>query len=104
MLGFCKRGWGQKRRIGAGLVNAGNTCYLNATLQALTYTAPLTMYLSSPECEHNGAGKCSGFCALCFLGKHVREVAESGRAGGRAELLAKSGHLGRCSVRRNWYR
>ena len=64
VLELCKRGWGQPRRIGAGLINAGNTCYLNATLQVLTYTAPLNTYLSSLDCEHNGAGNSSGFCAL----------------------------------------
>ncbi|XP_061424094.1 putative ubiquitin carboxyl-terminal hydrolase 17-like protein 23 [Lethenteron reissneri] len=37
---------------GAGLDNMGNTCFLNATLQCLTYTAPLANYLISRH--HSG--------------------------------------------------
>uniref|UniRef100_A0A0D9VM48 USP domain-containing protein n=1 Tax=Leersia perrieri TaxID=77586 RepID=A0A0D9VM48_9ORYZ len=35
------------RRIGAGLQNLGNTCYLNSVLQCLTYTEPFVAYLQS---------------------------------------------------------
>ncbi|RLM56025.1 ubiquitin carboxyl-terminal hydrolase 23 [Panicum miliaceum] len=34
-------------RIGAGLQNLGNTCYLNSVLQCLTYTEPFAAYLQS---------------------------------------------------------
>ena len=48
--------WPRTSRIGAGLTNLGNTCFLNATLQCLTYTAPLVNYLFADDhvakCKH----------------------------------------------------
>ena len=37
--------WPTSCRIGAGLANLGNTCFLNGTLQCLMHTAPLVNYL-----------------------------------------------------------
>uniref|UniRef100_A0ACD5ZC68 Uncharacterized protein n=1 Tax=Avena sativa TaxID=4498 RepID=A0ACD5ZC68_AVESA len=63
------------RRIGAGLRNLGNTCYLNSVLQCLTYTEPFVAYLQSGK--HKSSCRIAGFCALCALENHVRCALQS---------------------------
>ncbi|KAL3533084.1 hypothetical protein ACH5RR_006605 [Cinchona calisaya] len=63
------------RRIGAGLQNLGNTCFLNSVLQCLTYTEPLAAYLQSGR--HKISCRTAGFCALCAIQKHVSRALES---------------------------
>ena len=39
------------RNVGAGLFNAGNTCFLDATLQCLTHATPLAAYILSGDID-----------------------------------------------------
>ncbi|KAJ0965900.1 hypothetical protein J5N97_027038 [Dioscorea zingiberensis] len=63
------------RRIGAGLQNLGNTCYLNSVLQCLTYTEPFAAYLQSGK--HKSLCHTAGFCAMCALQNHVMDALRS---------------------------
>ncbi|XP_053516358.1 ubiquitin carboxyl-terminal hydrolase 36 isoform X1 [Artibeus jamaicensis] len=71
--------WERVYRVGAGLHNLGNTCFLNSTVQCLTYTPPLANYLLSREHARNCHQ--GGFCMLCVMQNHiVQAFANSGNA------------------------
>uniref|UniRef100_A0A8D0VE45 USP domain-containing protein n=1 Tax=Sus scrofa TaxID=9823 RepID=A0A8D0VE45_PIG len=61
--------WGRVYRVGAGLHNLGNTCFLNSTVQCLTYTPPLANYLLSRE--HTRGCHQGSFCMLCVMQNHI---------------------------------
>ncbi|KAK2876597.1 hypothetical protein Q8A67_020693 [Cirrhinus molitorella] len=64
--------WNQGQRVGAGLQNMGNTCFLNSTLQCLTYTAPLANYMLTRE--HTKTCHEPGFCMMCTMQNHITQV------------------------------
>ncbi|XP_074199927.1 ubiquitin carboxyl-terminal hydrolase 36 isoform X2 [Camelus bactrianus] len=71
--------WGRVYRVGAGLHNLGNTCFLNSTVQCLTYTPPLANYLLSRE--HTRGCHQGSFCMLCVMQNHIIQAfANSGNA------------------------
>ncbi|XP_023366932.1 ubiquitin carboxyl-terminal hydrolase 36 isoform X1 [Otolemur garnettii] len=71
--------WERVFRVGAGLHNLGNTCFLNSTIQCLTYTPPLANYLLSRE--HARSCHQGSFCMLCVMQNHiVQAFANSGNA------------------------
>ncbi|KAM6297473.1 ubiquitin carboxyl-terminal hydrolase 36 [Aegotheles albertisi] len=71
--------WERVQRVGAGLHNLGNTCFLNSTVQCLTYTPPLANYLLSRE--HGRSCGQGGFCMMCVMQNHtIQAFANSGNA------------------------
>uniref|UniRef100_A0A8C8R9R3 ubiquitinyl hydrolase 1 n=1 Tax=Pelusios castaneus TaxID=367368 RepID=A0A8C8R9R3_9SAUR len=64
--------WQQTHRVGAGLQNLGNTCFLNSALQCLTYTPPLANYMLSHE--HSKTCHEQGFCMMCTMQAHITQA------------------------------
>ncbi|XP_062480393.1 LOW QUALITY PROTEIN: ubiquitin carboxyl-terminal hydrolase 36, partial [Pezoporus occidentalis] len=64
--------WQRVHPVGAGLRNLGNTCFLNSTVQCLTYTPPLANYLLSKE--HRCTRDQGSFCMICIMQNHVAQA------------------------------
>ncbi|XP_032063063.1 LOW QUALITY PROTEIN: ubiquitin carboxyl-terminal hydrolase 42-like [Aythya fuligula] len=64
--------WRETQSVGVGLYNLGNTCFLNATLQCLTYTPPLANYMLS--LEHSQSCREQDFCMMCTMETHINQA------------------------------
>uniref|UniRef100_A0A8C9V666 USP domain-containing protein n=1 Tax=Scleropages formosus TaxID=113540 RepID=A0A8C9V666_SCLFO len=69
--------WNQVHCIGAGLYNMGNTCFLNAALQCLTYTPPVANHMLSQE--HSKTCREPDFCMMCTMQNHITQVFANSR-------------------------
>ncbi len=70
--------WSKIKKIGTGLFNLGNNCYLNATLQCMAYTPSLSQWLvnrpHTPVCKLK---LLKDFCSLCEVEKIIYDIFNS---------------------------
>eukprot|EP00002_Diphylleia_rotans_P000525 TRINITY_DN10279_c0_g4_i1.p1 TRINITY_DN10279_c0_g4~~TRINITY_DN10279_c0_g4_i1.p1 ORF type:complete len:796 (+),score=172.05 TRINITY_DN10279_c0_g4_i1:50-2437(+) len=91
--------WKNVSKVGGGVKNMGNTCYLSAALQCLAYTPPIANYVQSRE--HSRSCRATGFCYFCQVEQTL--LAMMGEASGAVspnqliaglQMVAKAFRLG----------
>ena len=66
--------WSRVRSIGPGLINMGNTCFLNSVMQCLFYTTPLAEFSLAREHSKRCKASRDEFCGLCVLERLMMKV------------------------------
>ncbi|KAG4067479.1 hypothetical protein HA402_003303 [Bradysia odoriphaga] len=75
-------GWGNARKwsVGSGMVNLGNTCYLNSTLQALFHVPSFANWLQSDSDHRSRCEELSGSqhgCIICSMADVLQSTQSS---------------------------
>ncbi|KAG0148437.1 hypothetical protein CROQUDRAFT_60602 [Cronartium quercuum f. sp. fusiforme G11] len=94
--------WPKLQRLGPGFVNTGNTCFLNATLQALIHTPALAVGLLDRD-EHRRdecrLSQTKNFCVLCNMQNLITACLRPHRRERQIKPSLISNHLNRIAPR-----